>query len=258
MNGRLTAALLASAIIALPASAAHATGSNEWQVCGGSYSGYSGFALCASVSVTVTTGPSGENIVTMQIYNLSGANGSYAGTVFTSLGLDNVVPALEVVDGSLSVTGPCLEDPDGCDYSEYWTVYNDKAIGGGIKVDVLAGSFNSQYSIASACGVDSDLPPEHERYFVTDCLAGGENYVTLSFQVTDDFDPSQTGNLFIKGQAGYLDQSTTCITGSDKCVPTVVPEPLTMTLFGTGLAAIGGMKALRRRRDESGSEVENG
>lgn len=261
MKGRLTAALLAGALLALPASVAHAEGSNSWQVCGGSYSGYSGFALCASVSVTVTTGPNGENIVTMEIYNMSGANGSYAGTVFTSLGLDNVVPALEVIDGSLTVTGPCLEEEGACDYSEHWTVYNDKSIGGGIKVDVLAGSFNSQYSIASQCGVDAGETPGHERYYVTDCLPGGANYVTLTFEVTNDFDPSQTGYLFIKGQNGYQGQSTTCITDGPKenCGPTtVVPEPLTMTLFGTGLAAMGGMKALRRRRDESGSGVENG
>lgn len=260
MRIRHVAAALAL-LLAAPISTAEATGERLWQICGGTaYSGYSGFALCASVNVAVTTGANGEHIVTMKIYNLSGQNGSYSGTVFTSLGLENVVPDIEVLDGTLSVTGPCLENPDGCDYSEYWTVYNDKSIGGGIKVDVLAGSFESKYAIASQCGVDENTTQGHELIFVTDCIPDAANFVTLSFHVDADFDPNDPNNpgfLFIKGQNGYDGQSTQCLAGGDQmnCEPTVVPEPLTMTLFGTGLAAMGGMKMLRRRREENSTDV---
>src|SRR5688572_22233012 len=142
----------------LPLAAAHAGGERNWQVCGGTpYAGYSGFALCASVTATVTTNPAGQHILSMKVYNLSGMMGSYSGTVFTSLGLDNVVPtSVNVVAGSLKITGPCLESSTGCDYSSYWQVSDNKAIGGGVKVDLLGGSFNSQQSIASQCGVDSE------------------------------------------------------------------------------------------------------
>ena len=256
---RIRAIVGALALSLVVPSVAHATGERLWQVCGGTaYAGYNGFALCASVHVAVTTGAGGEHVVTMKIYNMSGQNGSYSGTVFTSLGLDNIVPSVEVVEGSLSVTGPCLENPDGCDYTSYWDVYGDKSIGGGIKVDVLSGSFNSQQSVASACGVEAGTTPEHDRLFVTDCAPSGSNLVTLVFHVDRDFDPSSTGYLFVKGQNGYEGQSTTCITGGSKlnCDPTtVVPEPLTMTLFGTGLAAMGGMKYLRRRREGEATDV---
>jgi hypothetical protein len=245
--------------LAVPLSSAHALGERLWQVCGGqAYAGYSGFALCASVQVSVTTGAGGTHVVTMKIYNMAGTNTSYTGTVFTSLGLDNIVPALDVVNGTLSVTGPCLENASGCDYSQYWSLYNDKSIGGGIKVDVLAGSYDSQYSIASSCGVADGTTPGHQLYFVTDCVPGGSDFVTLSFQVTSDFDPNNA-SLFVKGQNGYNEGSTQCITGgrNENCGPTtVVPEPITMALFGSGLAAMGGAGFFKRRRkEEDATEV---
>jgi hypothetical protein len=241
-------------LLGVPLATAQAGGERTWQVCGGTpYAGYTGFALCASVTATVQTNAAGQHVLTMKVYNLSGANGSYSGTVFTSLGLDNVFPAsVNVVPGSLKITGPCLESTAGCDYSSYWQLTDNKAIGGGVKVDLLSGSFNSQQSIASQCGIDDETTPGHNRVFVTDCFANGPNAVTLSFRVTEDFNPSQTGDLFIKGQNGYNGASTTCLSTKGDCGPaTVVPEPVTMVLLGTGLAGIGGVGVFRRRRRES-------
>ncbi len=252
----VTAAAFAGIALAFPISEARAIGERTWAVCGGTpYSGYSGFALCASVRVTVTRNAAGQHVVTMQVYNLGGQNGSYSGSVFTSIGLDNVIPtSVNVVTGSLKITGPCVANSAGCDYSEHWQVVDNKAIGGGVKVDLLAGSFNSQHSIASQCGVDNGLTPGHNLYFVTNCHPSGSNFVTLSFRVTQDFDPSLTGDLFIKGQNGYLGQSSECLTGgkNENCGPTtVVPEPITLTLFGTGVLGWSGVGFLRRRRRES-------
>jgi hypothetical protein len=141
-----------------------------------------------------------------------------------------------------------------CDYSSFWQVADDKAIGGGVRVDLLAGSFNSQESIASRCGVDAGATPGHNRYFVTDCFANGPNYVTMSFKVTQDFNPSLTGDLFIKGQNGYNGQSTTCISTNGACIPTtVVPEPVSATLFATGMGIWGGFGFIRRRRRGEGT-----
>ena len=245
--------VVGAVLSSLPLASAQAGGERTWAICGGTpYSGYSGFALCASVTATVQTNAAGEHILTMKVYNLSGTNGSYSGTVFTSLGLDNVVPSsVSVVAGSLKITGPCLESSTGCDYSSYWQVTDNKSIGGGVKVDLLGGSFNSQQSIASQCGIDDETAPEHDRLFVTSCFANGPDAVTLSFRVTEDFDPSLTGDLFIKGQNGYPDGegSTTCVSTNENCGPaTVVPEPITATLVATGMGLWGGAGYIRRRR----------
>ena len=251
MRKLVTQFVVAAALLAAPLATAHATGERTWTVCGGTpYSGYSGFALCASVTATVTTTPTGEHLLTMKVYNLSGNNGSYAGTVFTSIGLDNVVPSsVNVVAGSLTITGPCMESSTGCDYSSYWQVADNKSVGGGVRVDLLSGSFNSQHSIASACGVASEQTPGHNLYFVTDCFMGGPNYTTLTIKVSEDFDPALTGDLFIKGQNGYNGGSTTCISTNGECLPTtVVPEPITASLVATGVGLWGGVGFLRRRR----------
>ena len=248
---------IAAALAAVPLAQAHASGERSWNVCGGSpYAGYTGFALCASVTATVETNALGHHILTMKVYNLSGLNGSYSGTVFTSIGLDNVIPtSVNVVAGSLKITGPCVEAAS-CDYSEHWQVVDNKSIGGGVKVDLLGGSFNSQYSLASQCGVDDETTPGHNLYFVTDCFNNGPEVVTLSFRVTEYFDPSMTGDLFIKGQNGYNGGSTTCISTNVNCGPTtVVPEPITATLFATGMGIWGGVGYLRRRRKGATAEV---
>ena len=248
MKLRLWFASLAALLLVAPS--AEASGFREWDVCGGSYAGYSGFALCASVDVSVTE-VAGKHIVEMKFYNMSGVNGSYAGTVFTSIGLDNVMPTtVDVVPGSLTISGPCFGSSTPCDYSDQWQLVDNKSIGGGVRVDLIAGSFESKYSVASQCGVNANQAPGHGQFYVTDCLPGGSNFVTLRFEVDETFHPDN-GTLFIKGQNGYNGGSTVCITGGDgqNCDPTtVVPEPITMTLFASGLAAWGGAGFMRRRR----------
>lgn len=253
----LRSTLLAAALLAAVPAAAHAGGTRSWEVCGGT-----SFQTCASVVVTVTPRPASQGggaVVTMQIRNLSGSNNTYAGTVFTNVGLDNVIPSsINVITDMrsssylLSVTGPCMTGPN-CDYSRYWSLTNDAQNGGGVRIDLNAGTTNgSRYSIASSC--NNGLAPGHNLYFVTGCGPQQGGFVTLSFAVTGDFNPALTGDLFLKGQNGPNGQSTTCITtAGDKqnCYPTsTVPEPITAALFGTGLLAMGGVRRVMRRREE--------
>ena len=243
--------LLGALTLAATPAVSHAGGSRTWNVCGGT-----SFQTCASVEVTVTPNANGTATVTMQIRNLSGTNGTYAGTVFTNVGLDNVFPtSINVITNpnavgyQLKVTGPCVSGPN-CDYSQYWTLSNDKSIGGGVRVDLLPGTENgSRYSIASAC--NNGLAPGHHLYFLTGCAPGSGGAVTLTFAVTGDFNPNLTGDIFVKGQNGPDGLSTTCITGGSavNCYPTsTAPEPLTAALFGTGLLALGGLTRVTRRR----------
>jgi hypothetical protein len=167
-----------------------------------------------------------------------------------------VIPtSVNVVAGSLKITGPCLQSSTGCDYSSYWQLTDNKSIGGGVKVDLLSGAFNSEQSIASQCGVDDETTPGHNRLFVTDCFPGGPNFVTLSFRVTEDFNPSLTGDLFIKGQNGYNEGSTQCISPTNCGPTTVVPEPVTATLFATGMGLWSGVGFIRRRRKGAAANV---
>jgi MYXO-CTERM domain-containing protein len=255
--GRL---LFGALLVAAVPSIAHAEGNRVWNVCGGT-----SFQTCASVSVTVVRNPNGTAVVTMEIRNLSGQNGTYAGTVFTNVGLDNVMPtSINVItnprsgDYVFSVTGPCASGPQ-CDYTNQWNLANNQSTGGGVRVDLLSGTDNgSRYSIASSC--NNGLAPGHMLFFLTGCAAGSGGMVTLQFAVTGDFDPNATGDVFVKGQSGPNGQSTTCITGGDhqNCYPTTVtPEPLTAVLLGTGLAALGGIGRIRRRREQGEVTTSN-
>lgn len=249
----ITAVVAALLAVGAPAAQAQPTSSTEtFNVCGGSYSGFTGFGLCASVQVSVVQNSNGTATVTMVVNNLSGSHGSYSGTVFTAVGLDNVIPSsINVVNGSLQVLGPCLSGSSSqCDYSSHWRLSDDKAVGGGVKVDLLAnGARGINYGIGSTCVVPDPNASGNATILYTSCATGGTT-VTLSFTVTSYFDLANSGDLFVKGQNGYQGQSTTCITAEGgNCFPTtVVPEPITIALLGTGLAGIGGAKFFRRRR----------
>lgn len=256
MRRRTSLLLAASALLAVPAASADAqsSASRFYQVCGGSYAGWNGLGLCASVNVSVQSTSNGRARVTLTVRNMSGLNGSYSGTVFTAVGLDNVMPpSINVVSGTLKVIGPCASNPSlNCDYSQHWGLSNDRAIGGGVKVDLLTDSRRGvNYALASQCGIDAGTTPGTNT-IVTACGLAG-NYATISFDVTSYFDPNATSTLFVKGQNGYNGGSTTCQTSSLDC--TVVPEPTTMTLVAGGLAVIGLAKRRRRKVTEAERDV---
>jgi hypothetical protein len=229
---------------------ANATGVRTWNVCGGN-----NFALCASVQVSVTRNAFGQHFVTMTIKNLSGTNGTHGGTILTAIGLDNVVPSsVNVVRGSLRVTGPCLSRSTGCDFSPFWQLQNDRAVGGGLKVDLMPSTFlGPLFGIASRCGVSQGQTLLPQLMLITSCGAG-PGTVRLSFRVTQDFDITQSGDLYVRGVNGFY--PTHCVTGGPmtNCfqVPaSVVPEPSTIALLASGLMSLVGVGFVRRRKAKS-------
>ena len=92
MKQLIAGALLAVAM--LVPSTARAADPVSYDFCGGSFTGYPGLAFCASVTVGVTQVAADRWTVKVDIANLSGMNGTFAGSLFANIGLDNLVADL--------------------------------------------------------------------------------------------------------------------------------------------------------------------
>ncbi len=216
---------------ALPASAQ----TRSWNVCGGS-----SFYTCASVGLAV----SGQN-VTLRLWNLSGFYNSGYGSIFAGLGFDFVGNA-QTVDGSLTMSGPTR----GSDAPLPWTLYNNG--NGNVRLDMIAATGSGvDNGVANDC---APLPGPPPRLWVNPCsLPGGDNdpgWITLDFQITGEWDLDNT-SLTVHAMTADGRRSD-CITGGAGANCSVVSEPITLALLGTGLLGIGGAGALRRRRRTNG------
>ena len=210
-------------------------GWNGSTVCGGN-----NFATCAAI--TVTTGynsVTGRTLVTMTVTNLAGTNGTFAGTVFTQIGLWNLPknnPGAAYVAGSLSVL-----DQSNNNVTSAWQLGTPGLNGAGIQPGVF--------------GVD---PTQG----INGGLAAGDTY-TFTFELTglsSLYDVGDAG-FALHGQAGYNGCSTKLVVDGDgtqnqgpyleECTPiTQTPEPVTMTLLASGLAGMGGANFFRRRKKQ--------
>jgi hypothetical protein len=247
----LSLALAAS--LASPFSAAQAVGTQTYNVCGGSYASWTGFAFCASVQVSVVAnGPNLWNVA-MQISNLSGTNGSYAGSLFAQIGLDNLFfspPAAVISNVLVTQNGSTIcSNPTNSQQgsANCWSVSQNTSAAGGINVDLLGNTSSGvNFAASSACSGQN-------KYIYT-CL--GSAPVTISFDINKDFDPSQLGDVYIKAQGAL--GSTECETGTTVAVGqrcssppvTATPEPTTMTMLGTGIAALAAQVRRRRKKGD--------
>lgn len=234
--------------LATPLSTAKATGTTTYNVCGGTLGAFTpGF--CASVQIAVTGSGSLFNVA-MTISNMSGTNGSFSGAIFQNIGITNIAggvgtPAniLVTQDGATVCSNPTNDQTGG---AHCWNVKEDQSSAGGFNIDFLANtSAGNNLALVSACG--AAIPSN----MLGTCL--NTHPVTISFNITQDFNPATSGNLYIKAQGLG---STECITGgstTELCTNlTTTPEPATVGLMATGLFAL--VPVFRRRRDDESIE----
>lgn len=210
---------------------------NGSTICGGNL-----FATCAAVTVSTSFNAStGRTTVVMSVTNLAGSNGTYAGTVFTQIGLWNLPtrnPGAAYVDGSLTVL-----NQQGTNVTSAWQLGTPGLSGGGIQPGV--------FGVDPTNGINGGMLP-------------GDAY-TFTFELTglpSDFDLNTTG-VALHGQGGFDGCSTKLVIDGagtpnegpydPACLPptTTIPEPVTMTLLATGLAGMGGAGIIRRRRNRN-------
>jgi hypothetical protein len=189
------------------------------EVCGGN-----NYYTCVTLTSSYNAG---TNTLTLQV-----ANTSTQGDFFTAIGIGNL-PAGVTITGSTD------------DHPATWAVaaeINDLSNpGGGNPGPYFFTGVEKSGNPNEAIGNDGNT------YTFTFTFSGAVDPTTLALAFR-----SQAGPTACSGSAKlYVDTDGSVNTGwSELCGPptTVVPEPITMTLMATGLAGMGGVGALRRRK----------
>lgn len=197
---------------------------------------------CASIMVITEEIPGGGTQVTIKVVNMQGMAtlDNTDGSLITKVGL--TAPDIE---GAV-LQGVTAESPATAtgNPSGYWTMLQGgQANIGGNGLEFSAGSQNTEGGILG-CDPSNANP---SNYFQT-C---GGGVVVIRFTTTNTWSAADAQVAFKAVSIGDQDLSLNCRTGDDTCVPsTTVPEPATIVLLGSGLAALGVIRKRRRAAAE--------
>lgn len=170
------------------------------------------FKTCASLNIQWT-----GTTATIQITNLG-----TQGEVFTAFGFTHVPAGATVVASSISGSGSFVQGPANDIQAIGFTATSPAPQNG------LQNGQSGVYTITFG------------GTFTTGDIAG------LDFSVHAQSGPNGCSTKLIVAPNGTVNDNGAF--PNPACGTTVVPEPITMTLLASGLAGMGGVGALRRRR----------